>query len=305
MGQSLGEHHLLCSCATETGHQSTEVVQHELVEKLQEEQEKHKSEQERSNQRTVRRWQKNELERKTQECQALHEELLRVKAALKEKDNACKSPPSLQAAADPQELQKGLAVVGTRSTPPVIEDENRHFENLGDQSVSRRRQGPSFVIKSVAGGSCWLAAEADLTVDFLGQTRRAQVVTCKPYPVESVVRAAQLSGLPVPILWNIGHQGFRNRQFYHVLDCVKTCLNEGNDVIIHCKAGVHRAAAATSIMIMYLAGCTFEQARETVEARRYVEIDDFLYGSAEDKMQWLGEWEREALTTSRYRIKLQ
>jgi len=224
------------------------------------------------------------------------------------KDGVCSNAESshtVQAAADPQELQKDRAVVSMRSTPPAMEDENLHFENLGIQSVNRRRQGPSFVIKSVAGGSFWLTAEADLTVDFLGQTRRAQVVTCKPYPVESVVSAAQLSGLPTPILWNIGHKGFRDRQFYPVLDCVKKCLNEGNDVIFHCKAGVHRAAAATSIMIMYLAGCTFEQARETVEARRYVEIDNFLYGSAEDKMQWLGEWEREALATSRYRIKLQ
>ena len=51
--------------------------------------------------------------------------------------------------------------------------------------------------------------------------------------------------------------------FYDVHVSIKAALDEGSHVIIHCRRGIHRAALATVLFLMYGNQISFEESRQS------------------------------------------
>ena len=68
-----------------------------------------------------------------------------------------------------------------------------------------------------------------------------------------------------------------------VMKAIKAHLDSGRAVLLHCEVGRHRSAAAATVMLMYLCGCTQEQAirellrrRPVCEPRKSSRLREFL-----------------------------
>ena len=90
-----------------------------------------------------------------------------------------------------------------------------------------------------------------------------------------------------------------------LLDEVKNAVDSGRDVILHCHAGVHRAAITTVLVLMFGLGCTLQEGREMLEAVRSIRWEEAVNATrredgtyTEDHMQYLPDWEKRALSTS-------
>ena len=61
-----------------------------------------------------------------------------------------------------------------------------------------------------------------------------------------------------------------------MLDGVKYFLDHGYTVIVHCRAGRHRAALALCIFLICMLGIKFNEARAILEKARSVDLDGIL-----------------------------
>ena len=136
--------------------------------------------------------------------------------------------------------------------------ENAHYERLGREHRASRRQPPSPI--HVGRADIWCCGQDDVTESFLNSfIVMPLVVTCKNKRVPEVeVVCRRVLGEP-PYLFNVGHRPERNANFMWLLDEVKSAVDAGRDVIFHCRAGVHRAAITTVLMLMFGLGCTLQE----------------------------------------------
>ena len=93
---------------------------------------------------------------------------------------------------------------------------------------------------------------------------------------QSVKDATEAANLAEPWHFKIDYSEQRTKQFITLLGMVKRHLLNGRDVVIHCFAGVHRAATTTALLLCALRGTSFEQACSYVASKRVVQIEKFL-----------------------------
>ena len=126
--------------------------------------------------------------------------------------------------------------------------------------------------------SLWICAGRDITEKILNYfTTRPLVVTCKDERCPEVEAACRGTDTPAPKLFNIGYHHKREETFFDdILPSAKEALDNGRHVIMHCHAGVHRAALTYCIVTMHIRGCSFDQARQSLEQIRVVKINKIL-----------------------------
>ena len=186
-----------------------------------------------------------------------------------------------------------------------MDADNLVFEARGNDEWRRNRQGPSQI--KVGKGYIWVCGEDDVTADFLrslwGDDDAAGplVVTCKDRRVPSVNRACQDVLGSDPLFFNIGFAPDRERRFTEVYGAVKGALDRASHVILHCRAGVHRAALAATLVLMFARGESFAAAKACLENVRRVKLQQIIepqqnkYGRVtEDHRPYIKEWEFKA-----------
>ena len=135
------------------------------------------------------------------------------------------------------------------------------------------------------------------------------MVTCKNYLVNSVNRACADAGLEQPTLFNIGFNDNRKGRFFGIMGDIRDTLDQGEDVVVHCHAGVHRAAQTTCCVLMYGLGISYPAARRMLEEVRYVDLEGVLKATKRDDGSYteahelyVPEWEQEALRLTTFRF---
>lgn len=177
--------------------------------------------------------------------------------------------------------------------------DNFVWDNRGREEL--RITGNFPVKQSYPRASLWICAEGDITEDFLNSfTTPPLIVTCKDERCPEVEAACRGTDTPAPKLFNIGYHRKREETFFNdILPSVKEALDNGRDAVIHCRAGVHRAALSYCFVTMHIQGCSFDKARQSLELIRAVKIDEILRPTCrrngtwtEDHMQYVHTWER-------------
>ena len=184
------------------------------------------------------------------------------------------------AAAAAAAAANGAPSASAASSPPLVRSAgaqaaNAHFDELGARR-HRRRAGPS-VIK-VGRAHLWICGEEEIDYPFLIQFEHTPlVVTCKGERVPEVDQACEAAGVPAPIHINIQHHEQRRWQFPMLMTAVTEAINGERDVIVHCRAGVHRSALVACLILIYGLATTYEEALRMVkEARPFVRLDEIV-----------------------------
>ena len=154
------------------------------------------------------------------------------------------------------------------------------FEAKGNDEWRHNRQRPSQI--KVGKGYIWVCGEDDVTADFLRSLWRDDdatgplVVTCKDARVPSVNRACQDVLGSDPLFFNIGFAPDREGRFTKVYGAIQGALDTARHVILHCRAGVHRAALAATFVLMLARGESFAAARACLENVRRVKLKQII-----------------------------
>ena len=124
----------------------------------------------------------------------------------------------------------------------------------------------------------WCCGEDDITESFLGTFHMPPlVVTAKPQWVPSVVAACE-NTLAENVLFNFSYAGSRKRRWLDIFEsCIKPALDDGRDVIFHCRAGVHRAALLFVHTLVFGLGMSYSAAQEALTNIRDVKLHQILY----------------------------
>ena len=161
---------------------------------------------------------------------------------------------------------------------------------------SRTSEAPSQFRLPGRQASLWISGEAHITYEFLNTFDiKPLVITCKNGRVASVDAACRSLNMSLPFLYNFGHWKIRFRDWPQVMVMVKQAIDQGQDVILHCAAGRHRAATTGTLVLMWGCGITFEEARQIVEAkRRSVEIGKVVDERRGEMLRWIQQWQDSA-----------
>ncbi len=147
-----------------------------------------------------------------------------------------------------------------------------------------------------------MCGERDITLEFLDSVNNPMVVTCKNYRVDFVDDLCAQAGLEAPIHYNCGYYKNREGAFLSMAGDAITHLNDGYDVVLHCRSGVHRAALTAAELFMFGLKIPFARARKLVERSREVRINEIVHGSqredgswTENHMDYIPRWEAKAM----------
>ena len=182
---------------------------------------------------------------------------------------------------------------------------NQRYDDLGEDAVRSLRARRVDRIPCPKA-DLWIGGEDDLDFDFLTSFRHAPlIVNCKDQRVLQVDAVCSRCGYTEPILLNIGWSSGRERRFFMMLQEARNYLEQGRDVVVFCRAGVHRAALTVCCMLMMYFPMTFEDARRRLEEiRPMVDLDAIIRPNwdgkrrryTEDHRQYIEIWQRNALT---------
>ena len=133
----------------------------------------------------------------------------------------------------------------------------------------------------IGNGSMYCAAQTDITLAFLRTFAIPPlVVTAMGNRQDNVESACRACNVDAPLLFNIGRDSSdRDTVFISVVEKIAEALEQGRGVILHCHAGVHRAATLWAMAHMYLTRESFSAGRSKIEAIRATKIDEFLNDS--------------------------
>ena len=168
----------------------------------------------------------------------------------------------------------------SRRESATLADDNNHFEYLARQEPIRqaRNEGRNQPASYQLPRACLhLCGEHDITEQYLKSINgKPLVVTCKDRRVAKD-HACRMACIDEPILFNIGHKPSRDRDWWPLLRDLIDFLNAGQDVILHCHAGVHRAALCACFVLMFGLQIRFDQARQMIEEQRNTRLDEILH----------------------------
>ena len=182
-----------------------------------------------------------------------------------------------------------------------------HRNNVSDNSnehldVCARgfKRPPDLIVHGRNGGEIWLGGEEAL--DNPTFVRGVHLI------ISAYDHLPRLpDGERMHLQFNIAYGPDRTRQFYKVMTELKTGFDEGKKCFVHCRAGVHRAATATAIFLMYGLQITFLSAVALVEkARPIVQIQEVVAATnrhgrqQEPWLVWIKKWEEDAKQWKQY-----
>ena len=176
-------------------------------------------------------------------------------------------------------------------------DDNEHYERLGGDNITKN-QFASKVFSFDNGAEIWVAAEKDFEPKFLRSFHpTGQVFTCKDRRQGFVDDACADAGWPAPIVFNVGYQKHRVRDFTKFFLSIKDLVEKGSPVILHCRSGVHRAALSCCLVLMYGLAIPFDSAVKILRERRFILIEEILEPTdgRERHADYVYKWERHAL----------
>ena len=182
---------------------------------------------------------------------------------------------------------------------------NQRFDDLGEDVVRSLRQRRVDRVHC-PNADLWIGGEDDIDFEFLASFGRAPlVVNCKDRRVLHVDAACSRCGYTEPILLNIGWGSGRECRFFTTMQEARNYLEQGRDVVVFCRAGVHRAALTVCCMLMMYFPMTFEDARRRLEEiRPIVDLDAIIRPNwdvkrrryTEDHRQYIEVWQTKAMT---------
>ena len=114
-------------------------------------------------------------------------------------------------------------------------EQNRHFNVQGEADRRNFWQPPTRLV--VGYGELWIAAEDDITQEFLETFNpRPMTVTCKDMPVQSVNDACQAANARNLFIFNVGYRRDRMKDWWPLLENMRVQMNNGGAVVLHCRA---------------------------------------------------------------------
>jgi len=162
----------------------------------------------------------------------------------------------------------------------------------------------------------WCCAEYDIDEEFLGTFALPPlVITCKPSLVPHVQQACEAKGCE-NILFNFAFAGkdenghYREERWSEImLGHIKPALDEGREVIIHCHAGVHRAAMVFVHTLVFGFGMSYTAAIRELTSIRDVKLHQVLDSvqrrdgsETEAHSRYLPAWEKWAFSEPKFRF---
>jgi hypothetical protein len=174
-------------------------------------------------------------------------------------------------------------------SPPVEDEEgSRSCDEVFDRwSDNSKRGGGASLILRFAGAEIWLGGEDDArNRDFIFEQKIGLIVCCIEHQVATHPGVKSTR-------FQIAYQPRRSQEWQGALLDVKEAIEKKQSVLVHCRAGRHRAAVAMALLTSHLTGRSFREASDLVSERRpIVEIRKAI-----DQSRWSGftaDVEREA-----------
>ena len=180
----------------------------------------------------------------------------------------------------------------------AIHDANSHFDDLAKRFAAHQ---PPSMIRQYGEAEIWICSQSDITGAWLRSFYKAPlVITCKPKLLGRIQHLCHEAGC-VNVLFNVGHPRTRDETFYAVLKDIKEAIEQQTSVILHCRAGRHRAPASYCLFSMYLNKSSFATCEADVMDVRQVDLQGW-----HDRCggEWIKKWEREALRSVRYSLRV-
>ena len=154
----------------------------------------------------------------------------------------------------------------------VARETDAEYQRLGEDYIRRLHQrGGRQVATAIKcpRATLWLSGAEQITGDFLSTcSAGALVITAMRESPAGVVKACSEAKLGPPIAFPVAYVPVHRARIWDVLEQVFAALNGGRDVVIHCHAGVHRAASLVLVVIMLGFGAPLSAAREFLERIR-------------------------------------
>ena len=86
-------------------------------------------------------------------------------------------------------------------------------------------------------------------------------------------------------MFNVGHFKHRNENYLGFFEDVREALDKAVPVILHCRAGIHRAPICFFLCMLFLVGMSLENAIDTLQAIRTIDIDGIMHGGMREQLQ--------------------
>ena len=103
------------------------------------------------------------------------------------------------------------------------------------------------------------------------------VYTCKDKLVDGVVDACREANCENK-MFNVGHFKHRSENYLGFLEDVREALDQDVPVILHCRAGIHRAPICFFLCMLFLVGMSLQGAIDTLRAIRAIDIQGIMHG---------------------------
>ena len=198
---------------------------------------------------------------------------------------------------------------------------NCHWDNVGVRrclhwatiaSVSQTATaGCNHVV--IGKARMWILGQQDIIdADLSELSEHTIIVNCKNERVPAIDQVCQRRAAAITVLdpMNIGYAPGRWQRFEHALQMSIRAVNLGGDVVVHCKSGVHRAALAFALNLMFLqADTSFEDAcKQLQEIRPQVDLPSIINPQprhdgrfSEDMNPWIRDCEKHSTKEQYYR----
>ena len=193
--------------------------------------------------------------------------------------------------------KKARTKLPIQEDPPAVEltPAEQALEDRYDMWATRKdrtAQRPSPIWNSPQGGTLWLSGlpTKETVARFPPATLQ---ISCFPQPV------AAKGGVLLPRSINMtvapSKQKVRDSQWRLAWPVMKTSLQSGEDVLLHCVAGKHRAAGIAVLARSLLAGESLDDAEKAIAQVRTIDMDGLLRDYTVGP--WLTEMKRTSTMT--------
>ena len=158
---------------------------------------------------------------------------------------------------------------------------------------STKEVEPASMVYQHAGGGRLLLAGLPTQKQREVLEKCSLIVTCFAKPAEEVwirEQGSKVFGwIPTAarrLQWEVTHERRRDEQWKAVALEICSTLRQGENALVHCRAGIHRAALGTAKLLAWLDDVPLEQAVERIQSARAVDLESVLQQSGN------GAWAR-------------
>ena len=149
----------------------------------------------------------------------------------------------------------------------IPEEDEDQWDRFYDIEAGVFQAIPPSKVWQCERSSLWLGSAEDATGRWIRREGIGLIVSAMSYSI------ALGTGEVRSEICNIANPRKRDGVWHRILHDITNALESGKSVLMHCKAGRHRAATLTAITICYLKGCNFKTAEKDIKSvRSSVEI---------------------------------